>query len=441
MARRRSRIPLNVFLNSRLVGRLHRQSSGAIDFHYDATWLEWEHAIPVSLSLPLREDRYIGDPVLAVLDNLLPDHQEIRRRMAEQLHAEGSDAYSLLATLGRDCVGALQFLPDDTPPGPAGLVTGEPIDHARIAGMLGDLGASPLGLKPEEEFRISIAGAQEKTALLRWKGEWHLPRGTTPTTHIFKPQIGRLQNGIDLSQSVENEFLCMKLAAAFGLPAAVVEIADFETTRALVIERFDRQWTEEGRLLRLPQEDCCQALSVPSALKYESDGGPGMSQIFELLKGSDDPETDRRLFLEAQILFWLLGATDGHAKNFSLFLRPGGRFVLAPLYDVMSAQPALAAKQLQRNKMKLAMVVGKNRRDVIDRLAPRHFVQTAEASGMSARDVESVFDELSDTGEAAIAQSLAVLPAGFPEKIADAIVEGLRSRLRTHKAAQSETSG
>ena len=435
MARRRSRNPLNVYMNSRRVGRLHRQASGAIDFQYDPTWLDWTHAIPVSLSLPLREDRYIGAPVLAVLDNLLPDHEATRRRMAERLHADGSDAYSLLATLGRDCVGALQFLPDGIAPEPAGIVKGQPVDAGYIEHKLGDLGASPLGLEADEEFRISIAGVQEKTALLLWQGQWHVPQGTTPTTHIFKPQIGQLSSGIDLSRSVENEFLCMKLTQAFGLRTAAVEIVDFETTRALVIERFDRHWTEEGRLLRLPQEDCCQALSVSPTRKYESDGGPGLHPILDLLKGSDRPESDRHLFLKAQILFWLLGATDGHAKNFSLFLRPGGRFVLAPLYDVMSAQPALDAKQLPRNRMKLAMVVGTNRHAVIDRIVPRHFIQSAETNGIRAREVEHILAEIVGAQEAAIAQALNALPAEFPEDLADNIIGGLRSRLETIASA------
>lgn len=113
----------------------------------------------------------------------------------------------------------------------------------------------------------------------------------------------------------------MKLTAAFGLPTAAVEIADFKEHRVLVVERFDRRWTTDKRLLRLPQEDCCQALSVPPTLKYEADGGPGIAAVLDLLKGSDDPESDRRFFLAAQTMFWLLGATDGHAKNFSIFAR------------------------------------------------------------------------------------------------------------------------
>lgn len=437
MPRKRTRIPLNVYLNSRLVGRLRRQSSGATGFQYDAEWLAWEHAIPVSLSLSLREDRYSGDPVLAVLDNLLPDNEPIRRRIAERLHADGYDAYSLLAKIGRDCAGALQFLPDGEEPGPPGLVKASPVDSATISRKLGDLAASPLGIDADEDFRISIAGAQEKTALLFWKRQWHLPHGTTPTTHIVKPQIGKLRSGIDLSHSVENEFLCMNLTAAFGLPTARVEIADFEGTRALVVERFDRQWTEDGRLLRLPQEDGCQALSVSPTHKYEAGGGPGIRQILDLLKGSDDPAGDRRTFLKAQILFWLLGATDGHAKNFSVFLRPGGRFVLAPLYDVMSAQPAFDAKQLSRNKMKLAMVVGKNRHEVIDRILPRHFVQSAEKGGMSGAEVEAILAELVTVHEGAVDLVRNALPKDFPEDLAESIVRGLRKRLKTISDAAS----
>ncbi|WP_240543227.1 HipA domain-containing protein [Bradyrhizobium canariense] len=111
-----------------------------------------------------------------------------------------------------------------------------------------------------------------------WKGRWYKPLPTTATTHILKPQIGRLPNGLNLSYSVENEFFCLKLTVALGLPSAAIAIEEFEGNRVLVVERFDRRWTGDYRPLHLPQEDCCQALSVPAALKYESEGGP----VFQL---------------------------------------------------------------------------------------------------------------------------------------------------------------
>jgi serine/threonine-protein kinase HipA len=430
MARPRTRIPLNVFLNGRLVGRLRRQSTGAIDFQYAAPWLTWENAIPVSLSLPLREDRFIGDPVIAVFENLLPDNRQTRQRLAERVKAKGYDAYSLLAAVGRDCVGALQFLPDGEEPGPAGGVSGRDIGDEEIAGILRDLKRTPLGVDESDEFRISLAGAQEKTALLRRDGEWQVPHGTTATTHILKPEIGKLPNGIDLSKSIENEHLCMRLTAALGLPTARTEMWEFANKRALVVERFDRLWTRDGRLLRVPQEDCCQALSVPPPRKYEADGGPGIRDILELLKGSDEPEADQRLFLKAQITFWILGATDGHAKNFSIFLRPGGRFRLAPLYDVMSAQPNADAGQTRRNRMKLAMAVGDKRHYILDSVAPRHFVQTAASCGVSAILVRGVLEEIERDADRAVEATTRELPNGFPQEIVSSIVGGLRRRLR-----------
>jgi hypothetical protein len=166
---------------------------------------------------------------------------------------------SLLSAIGRDCVGALQFLPDGAAPDAAGAINARGASDQDIARILGNLASHPLGVGPDQEFRISLAGVQEKTALLYWKNKWHVPHGTTATTHIIKPQIGRLPNGIDLTNSVENEYLCLQLVAALGLPVAKSRIVDFAGRRVLAIERFDRTWTRDGRLLRLPQEDCCHA--------------------------------------------------------------------------------------------------------------------------------------------------------------------------------------
>ena len=435
MARRRARTPLNVFMNARLVGRLRRLSSGAVDFQYDPSWLAWKHALPISHSLPLREDRYPGDPVVAVFDNLLPDPEPMRRRIAERVGAEGHDAYSLLAKLGGDCVGALQILPEGREPGPAGVVEGREADDGEIAAIIRNLAIAPLGLDDDAAFRISIAGAQDKTALLYWHGKWHVPRGTTATTHIVKPQIGMLPNGIDMSRSVENEHLCLELAAALGLATATTEIMDFDGERVLVVERFDRLWTRDGRLLRLPQEDCCQALSVPPSLKYDADGGLGMAEILDLLRGSDAPGADQRRFVKAQIVFWLLGATDGHAKNFSIFLKPGGRFRMTPLYDVLSAQPSVDAGQLRENGFKLALAVGDNRHYVINTIFPRHFVQTAARGGLPALAIDEICGELVEAAEPAIEAVLQSLPRGFPAELADSVVNGIRARLRLMEPA------
>ncbi|HEY5048976.1 MAG TPA: type II toxin-antitoxin system HipA family toxin [Rhizomicrobium sp.] len=429
MPRRRKSGRLNVFLNSRHVGQLNHESSGAIDFRYDPTWLTWEHTLPVSLSLPLRENRYIGAPVSAVFDNLLPDNASIRRKVAERVGADGVDAFSLLAALGRDCVGALQFLPDGHEPGPAGVIEGNPINDAEIADMLDNLPRSPLGIERDEDFRISIAGAQEKTALLRTRGRWEKPIGTTPTTHILKPQIGQLPNGIDLSNSVENEYLCLTLTKALDLPSANVEMATFGKKRVLIVERFDRLLTKDKRLLRVPQEDCCQALSVPWTAKYENEGGPGAQQILRLLAGSDEAAIDRRHFLKALIVFWLLGATDGHAKNFSVFLSSGGGYRMTPLYDIVSAQPSLDAGQIRRNQMKLAMAVGDRRHYAVATIDGRHFIQSAGKAGLGGKVALDVIDNLIETGPTALERVLTGLPNDFPGAVAASVERAFRSRL------------
>ena len=429
MGRRKTRVPLNVFLNSRPVGQLSRETSGAIDFRYDADWLTWEHALPVSLSMPLREDRYIGDPVLAVFDNLLPDTDHIRRRVAEKKGAQGIDAFSLLSVIGRDCVGALQFLPDGEDPDPVGSLDSETLSDDAVSDLIAGLEQSPLGMDREDDFRISVAGAQEKTALLFKDGHWHKPKGTTPTTHILKPQMGQLPFGVDLSDSVENEYLCLKLLEAFGLKVAQTEMADFGERRVLVVERFDRRWTKDGRLIRLPQEDFCQALSYPSTLKYQNEGGPGMVQILEQLKASDAALIDQVDFLKAQVLFWLISATDGHAKNFSVFLTPGGRFRMTPLYDVISVQPSFDAGQMQKRAMKMAMSVGARPHYRVDQIAPRHFVESAGRAGVSHAVIERVFEEIASDADAAIDKTTEALPKGFPAEIVESLSKTLRAKI------------
>lgn len=439
MTRRRAHRPLNVFLNGRVVGVLRREATGAIDFQYAREWLDWTNTFPVSLSLPLREDRYIGAPVVNVFDNLLPDRESIRRRVAERVGADGTDAYSLLTALGHDCVGALQFIPDGDDAGSVGAVAGKPVSNDDIGELLGNLATSPLGISDDTDFRISIAGAQEKTALLRRDGQWFKPTGKTATTHILKPQIGQLPNGVDLSNSVENEYLCLKLMEALGVQAAKAEIAEFAGRRTLIVKRFDRRWTRDDRLLRLPQEDCCQALSVPPTRKYQLDGGPGLRDVVTLLKGSDTPDTDVTMFMRANIIFWLLGATDGHAKNFSVFITPGGRFRMTPVYDVLSAQPSLDAGQINRKQFRLAMSLGKNRHYRVDDIMPRHFLQTADLAGVGLSAMRSIFEDLGQTAQQRATAVVAALPRDFPGQLVDSVMSAIIARSRLLAAFDTGT--
>ena len=430
MPRRSRHAPLFVLLNNRLVGRLGKATSGAISFDYEQSWLDWENAIPVSLSMPLREGAYRGDRVTAVFENLLPDSLPLRRRVAETVGAAGTDAYSMLAAIGRDCVGALQFLVGDDEVAANGEIRGEPVSVEEIEKILKGLAQAPLGLTKDDDFRISVAGAQEKTALLYNDGKWLKPLGTTPTTHLFKPSIGRLPNGIDLTHSVENEFYCLTLASAFGLPVNNVEMQVFGETKALVVERFDRRWARDGRLLRIPQEDFCQALSIPPTRKYQSDGGPDLVDILTTLQGSDTPLEDQANALKAQIFFWLIGATDGHAKNFSVFLGSGGSYHLTPFYDILTAQPSLDAKQIDRNQMRLAMSVGSNRHYRLHEIVGRHFAQTGAAAKLPETLVKDTMQRVLDGAATALRRVEELLPKGFPMEIHDSVRSAVGERIK-----------
>ncbi len=425
MARRRAHVPLDILLNNRSVGRLEKETSGAVWFRYDRAWLDLKNSFAISRALPLSENSYRGEVVNAVFENLLPDNEGVRRRVAERTGANGADAYSLLERIGRDCVGALQFLPEGAEAEITPDIRGDPLSDGDIERLLANLDNAPLGIDIDQDFRISIAGAQEKTALLRHEGRWLRPHGATPTTHIFKPQIGKIPTAfgeVDLSNSVDNEHYCLKLMKAFGLRVAHTDIATFGKRRVLVVERFDRRWLNDGRLIRLPQEDFCQAMGIPPSRKYQStviggENGPGAIDILKLLEEGDKPLQDQVDFFKSQIIFWLIGATDGHAKNFSTALLPGGGFSLTPFYDVLSAQPAYDARQIPHNRYKLAMSAGNSRKYTIDNITGRHFRETAAEAKLGPTIVNRVFEEIREAASTAADTALAVMPSDFAESI------------------------
>ncbi|KAF0813466.1 Serine/threonine-protein kinase HipA [Andreprevotia sp. IGB-42] len=428
---------LNIWMNGLPVG-VWTQRRDSARFAYFDEWVNDPQGRPLSLSLPFTPGNQPlqGDVVSNYFDNLLPDNEQIRRRLAQRHRTANQAPFALLAALGRDCVGAIQLLGQNETPTDIHTISGHVLDEAQIARLLrNSTSAEPLGRHPDGDgdLRLSIAGAQEKTALLYHDNQWLLPHGSTPTTHIFKLPIG-LVGGMqaDMRTSVENEWLCARIVAAYGLPIANCEIARFEDQKVLIVTRFDRRPAADGSwIMRLPQEDMCQATATPPHRKYQSDGGPGIAQIMDVLLGSDRAAADRHAFFKAQLVFWLLAATDGHAKNFSIAHHAGNRFTSTSLYDVLSAHPIIGpgANQLAQQKARLAMGVRSSTLHCeISRIQRRHWIAQAQRAGLATDEVEAMIAALISATARVIDQVSTMLPAGFPADLAEAVFAGLRQQ-------------
>lgn len=418
---------LNVAMNGILVGKWRRLKNGAMEFQYDEKWLSFSRSRPISLSLPLSTKVYRGDEVYNFFDNLLPDNEQIRSRIQQRFQTSTKTPFDLLSAIGQDCVGAIQLYQHNTHI--VKTVYAEPLSAQDIENTLKNYRTFPLGMEQREDFRISIAGAQEKTALLYYDGQWRRPLHTTPTSHIFKLPIGIVGQGqMDLSNSCENEWLCLQIMKQLGLNVPFACIEHFGEMKALIVERFDRRWSENKKwLIRLPQEDMCQALNIAPARKYESDGGPGILSIMKLLNGSANPNDDRKQFFKAQIIFWLLCAIDGHAKNFSLFLEPQGHYRLTPFYDVISAYPLIKSNVLAKQKVKMAMAWhGENKHYLWDKIKLRHIFATAKLAGLSQITVEEILHEIIN-GLPKVEQ---INISHLPNEISEPILDGLRKQAK-----------
>ncbi len=438
MGRRAHAQRLHLWLNGMPVAYWDASAGTSALTYFDA-WIDDEAGRPLSLSMPFKPQggAYRGPLVQNYFDNLLPDSEPIRRRMAQHFQTGGIAPYQLLAAAGRDCVGAIQLLPPGEVPTDLFTITGEALDEAGVARILRNTVAeAPFGhAGVEPDLRLSIAGAQEKTALLWHRGQWHRPTGSTPTTHILKLPMGLVGNmRADMRTSVENEWLCSQIMHAFGLPTAPCRIATFEDLKTLVVERFDRRLSGDGSwIVRLPQEDFCQATGTSPLHKYQADGGPGISRIMDILLGSAQAEADRRRFFKTQLVFWLLAATDGHAKNFSIFHLPHSRFQSTPLYDMLSAHPIIGpgAHQLPRQDARLAMAVrGASNHYYLEQIQRRHWLSQARQASFGAAAAQDVIDEVLGHADAVVAAMYGLLPPGFPSDLADAILQGMSRQAR-----------
>lgn len=371
---------LNVYFDRDLVGRLTQDDSGRMGFQYDDAWREKPDAIALSRSLPLRTEPFSQEECRGFFGGTLPE-QANRKIIARILGISDKNDFAMLEQIGGECAGAISFLPEDEEI-PEDDTRYRELDNAELAKILRELPKRPL-MAGEDGIRLSLAGAQDKIAVRVDDARISIPRGSAPSSHILKPAISTYE-GIAF-----NEAFCMKLALTSGLNAASVEIGEIEDIDYILVERYDRIRDEQGAIHRVHQEDFCQALGVPSEIKYQSEGGPNLAACFALLReASTAPALDLRDLLNAVVFNLLIGNHDAHAKNFSLLYLPGGEVRLAPRYDLVCTvyYPELTEK--------MAMKIGGEAKSAL--LVPRHFEKFAADTGLGAAQVRARVASLAD---------------------------------------------
>jgi serine/threonine-protein kinase HipA len=393
---------LRVLVDGELLGVVVQRSGGDLYLTYERSWQERGDSFPLSLSMPLAQREHRDRVVKPFMENLLPDNARILERWARQFHVSARNAFALLTHMGEDCAGAVQFVRPDRYEDVINTEHAEIewLTEEEVGVRLRDLAEQHgTGRLPGDRGHFSLAGAQPKMPLILDGGRWGIPSGPVPTTHILKPPAQQDLNGFDI-----NEHLCLRLARELGLAVAESRIQRFAGQEALVVARYDRLRTEEGRVMRLHQEDTCQSLGVSPLRKYQNEGGPGPADIVNLLlRESDDAEADVAAFLDALALNWVIGGTDAHAKNYSLLLSSGS-VRLAPLYDLISIFPY--PHRVHFREAALAMTIDREYR--LWKIRRRHW------EGLAAR---------CDLDPGPVVERVAQLVAAVPSALERAAVE------------------
>ena len=373
---------LSVFLGNEKAGSLESTDNRGVIFIYDKNYLMNKNAVPLSASLPLQSEEFSQKQCIPFFSGLLPE-EDSRKKIADYLHISETSTLKLLEALGGECAGLISILTEGD-----SLSTEtsyslnsenyELLDDKKLSDFIEKMNTRPL-IKADDKLRLSLAGAQEKLALTKIKGEWYLPLNGAPSTHILKPA----RTG-SLSSLAQNEYICMKLAKSFGLSVPVVDLLKIAGKDVFVIERYDR--INDGNLIqRLHQEDFCQALGIMSTSKYQNDGGPGIADIFNTItKVCTVPALETQKFLRYVIFNYLMGNCDSHGKNYSLLYK-NNRVELSPLYDVVSTviYPGLTEK--------LSMKIGKHYE--IQKVSKEDFSLLAESLNIKYTIFQKIFDD------------------------------------------------
>lgn len=409
---------LNVHYERQLVGQLNQDDGGQMTFRYDPSWLDGPEPIALSRSLPLREELFTQKECRGFFGGLLPELDN-RKIIARILGISDKNDFAMLEQIGGECAGAISFLPEDAEI----LEDGDryrDIADTELAKILRELPRRPL-MAGEDGIRLSLAGVQDKIAVRLDKEKFSIPRGSAPSSHILKPAIDTYE-GV-----VFNEAFCMALASACGLHAAPAVIGQVEGIDYLLVERYDRARDDGQNIQRLHQEDFCQALGVPSEIKYQSEGGPSLADCFNLIREvSSAPANDLIALLDAVIFNLLIGNHDAHAKNFSLLYMPNGTIHLAPLYDLV------CTVQYPELTDKMAMKIGGEAKSAL--IYPRHIERFAADAGLAAALTRARIPALAD-------RLLAEIPGiEKPSSASEAVAVLITERCKDYRSRFSKRS-
>ena len=367
---------LFVQLRNKRIGVLGQDNHGKLNFQYD------KNADKVlSLSLPLNPDKiYEESDCRAYFNGLLPEGEHIRKSIGKRYGISPENDFSLLKAIGYDCAGAVAFFEagKKAPVLPEYLkIEGKILSDDELTKYIEELPERPLATGTDE-IRLSLAGAQDKTAVVLIGDKIGLPFKNVPTTHILKPAIK------DFRESVENEYICMKAAQKTGIKVPDVQIRNVNKINYFLIERYDRK-TFAGKIKRIHQEDFCQACNISSIYKYENEGGISYQKCFEVLRKTSKPALEIKRFTKLIIFNYLIGNSDAHGKNFSLLHNDDGTTELAPAYDILCTE---AYKELSN---KMAMKIGGyyERKQIY----PRHWERFADDADISYTQFKKTLKE------------------------------------------------
>ena len=396
--------PLSVFKDTTKVGDLSLDTKRCFVFKYSPSYIKRPDAHPISLQLPLKSEPFENDISRPFFSNLLPEGN-IKETIARIFQISKTNDMALLEKIGGECAGAISILPDGFSPENKGDYID--ISDDELISMITDIKSFPL-LINKKDLRLSLAGAQEKIPVYFNKNQIYLTKGTIPSSHILKPENPYFPG------SVHNEAFCMKLAEKVGFPVPDVYLKRIKNTVIYIIKRYDRIINEKGKIIRLHQEDFCQALGFLPDQKYQAEGGPGLSQCFELIKKfSSQPLRDRKKLLDWIIFNFLIGNADAHAKNISILFDKKSAF-LAPFYDLIST---LVYPQLTS---KMAMKIGKENR--FRWLQKRHWERFARENDIKK---QFLFLNIKDVSKKVLKKSLSLSNSFKAEYGGDKIIDDI----------------